>query len=418
VVCRNQKQNADREVQQLSFAGPTLKSAAMGDGSVRMGDGSVRKGITDGTSQPANTGGTTGNLPAVIKGNTKAATGPGGGPVLSGPMKTESANGNQSPGSGATTSLNSSSSKPSVTGATAPHGICLPNIATISGLPTVVFSPAELFNPYTIKGCGFGDQVGNVYLTGPFYGGKIKLNVQTIGGNRQHPARASWSDTGIIVTVDPNVTGELDQENVTLVIEPAGGSPIQKSGNQFLAGRQDVPLATIPKSAVQFYNGISTGVGGKKTGSLTNSGSTTTTLSVTNPDLLYFTPSQNPAGLSAEVFRGGTTSFFSTGSDLFDMSGLARGFMAESFQLYQEADPTGCDDGTGHTEGNWTATWSGTNIRVAWKEFQCHWPWMGNGPDVWSDYSLSVTVKGPRGIDPWTGRRPLGLVAPSRTLAR
>ena len=44
-VCRNQKQNADREAQHL-----------FGDGSVKptaaMGDGSVRKGITDGHPRP------------------------------------------------------------------------------------------------------------------------------------------------------------------------------------------------------------------------------------------------------------------------------------------------------------------------------------------------------------------------------
>ena len=397
-VCRNQKQNADREAQHL-----------FGDGSVKptaaMGDGSVRKGITDGTSQAGKTAGPAGSLAAVQR--TNARTGPGAGPVVSGPMKTESANGNQSPGSPASTVTSAS------------HAICPPNISTISGLPTVVFSPSDLFNPYTIKGCGFGNGSGKVYLTGPFYGGKVQLIVQVTGGNQRTPARALWSDTAIIVKVDPNVTGELDQENVTLVIEPAGGTPIQKSGNQFLAARQDVPLQTIPQSAVQFYNGIlTTGVGVKKTNSLSNTGSPTATLSVTNPELLYFTPSQSPAGFSAEVFRGGTTSFFSTGSDLFDMSGLHRGFLAESFQLHQAADPTGCDSGTGKSEGNWSATWSGTNIRVSWKEFQCHLPWMGGGPDVWSDYSLSVTVKGPRGIDPWTGRRLLSLTAPSRTLTR
>jgi hypothetical protein len=401
VVCRKQKQNADREALQMQASLNELDSkrtAGMGDGSVR---------ITDGASQPAKNAG-----PA------KHVGAGGGAGIPAGPLKTESASGNQTPGSGATTSLNSSSSKSAVTG-TVPHGICIPNIATISGLPTVVFSPSALFNPYTIKGCGFGNAMGNVYLTGPFYGGKVQLNVQTSGGTRTRPAHAAWNDNAIIVNVDPNVTGELDQENVTLVIEPVGGAPIQKSGNQFLAAREDVPLPTIPQSAVTFFNGVSVpGSGGKKASSPTNSGSTAT-LSVTNPDLLYFTPSQSPPGMSAEVFRGGTTTFFPTGSDLFDMSGLARGFLAESFQLHQQADPTGCDKGTGGSEGAWNATWSGAdNIRVDWKEFQCHLPWMGGGPDVWSEYALSVTVKGPRGIDPWTGRRPLNLVAPTRALAR
>src|SRR5215471_12760350 len=57
-VCRNQKQTADREAQQL-----------FGDGSVKptaaMGDGSVRKGITDGTSHASKDPGPPGRLPAV-----------------------------------------------------------------------------------------------------------------------------------------------------------------------------------------------------------------------------------------------------------------------------------------------------------------------------------------------------------------
>src|SRR5262249_2603884 len=142
---------ADREAQQL-----------FGDGSVKptaaMGDGSVRKGITDGTSHASKDPGPPGRLPAVQ--STNAHAGPGGGSGISGPMKTESANGNQSPGSPASTVTSAS------------HAICPPNISTISGLPTVVFSPSELFNPYTIKGCGFGNGLGKVYLTGPFYGGK------------------------------------------------------------------------------------------------------------------------------------------------------------------------------------------------------------------------------------------------------
>jgi hypothetical protein len=305
-------------------------------------------------------------------------------------METKSASGNQGPG-----------------GATANVAVqpCQPTINTISGFPTVVFSPSPLFNPYTIKGCGFGYQMGNVYLTGPFNAGKIKLQVQTFGGNQRTPARASWTDTSIIVNVDPQLSGEVLQQNVTLVIEPVGGSPIQKAGNKFLPAYEDVNLQTIPQSAVKFSQQGS--VSASKGSVVLNPA-----LSLVTTPLLYFSPAQVPKGMTAEVFRGGTgTSFFPVATDYYDFSGLAQGFWVVSMQLHQEADPTGCAPDTAGSEGSWNAQWeSSGNIRVSWKEWRCHLAFMApNDPDVWSDYALSVMVKGPRGIDPWTGRRLLSL---------
>src|SRR5262249_54793913 len=173
-----------------------------------------------------------------------AAVGAGAGPVL-GPMKTESSGGPQTLGSA--TSAN-------VIGAPCPQ----PKIQTISGFPMAIFSPGELFNPYTIKGCGFGWQMGHVYMTGAFNAGKIELKVEMTGGTQKSPARAAWSDTTIVVTVDPNLSGELDHNNVTLVVEPVSGPPIQKSGNDFLAARETVALHTIPQSAVQFTQPLPT----------------------------------------------------------------------------------------------------------------------------------------------------------------
>src|SRR5262249_38294782 len=154
--------------------------------------------------------------------------------------------------------------------------------------------------------------VGNVYLTGAFNSGKIPLQVQATGGTKKAPARASWSDTTIVVTVDPNLTGELDQaKNVTLLVEPASGPPLTKPGNDFLAMRETVALATIPQSKVQFT----------QSDPISKGASPATAPSVIygpNPPgfaLLYYTPSNIPTGMSAEVFRGGTTVFFPDGYD-------------------------------------------------------------------------------------------------------
>lgn len=397
-VLGNQKQNAGRETEEMraSFGFPISQPSGAGNRPMQ-----AKGANTAGSSNAIS--GEGGRATTTSQNSTVPIVQRTGAPQ--GALKTESASGSPSPGSAAQANV-------------AMHPCPQPNVSTISGFATVVFTPIPLFNPYTIKGCGFGNQMGNVYLTGPFYAGKIKLTVQTSAGGRGAPPRPSWSDTAIVVSVDPQVSGELNQENVTLVVEPVGGAPIQKAGNKFLASAEDVTLLTIPQSAVTFFDAVSASAGGKTTTKTINSGSTATAVSVTSPDLLYYTPSQAPAGLSAEVFRGGkTTSFFSAGSDLFDFSGLAPGFVPESFQLYPGADPTGCDQGTGGSEGSWNAAWDGQNIRVIWKEFQCHNMWTGNLPEVWSNYALSVVAKGPRGIDPWTGKRLLS-VSPVRALAR
>lgn len=421
VVCRNQKLNADREALGMQAS---LRA---------MGDGSVKKGITDGTSKSAKkaadgcetSGGNCANKSAnsnnAISGNRtisgngapqtemrKAGGDPGskvgvseyqrqalggtaGAAVPQGPMKTESAQGNQGPGGA---------------GGANPNVVlqpCSPTITTISGFPTAIFSPSSLFNPYTIKGCGFGYQMGNVYLTGPFNAGKIKLQVQSTPGNQKVPGRASWSDTAIVVSVDPRLSGEVLQQNVTLVVEPVSGPSIQKAGNKFLPAYEDVMLQTIPKSAVQFSQagGLNAGKG---------SVIMAPSLSIVAPDLLYFSPSQTPKGMSAEVFRGGTTSFFPASTDYYDFSGLAAGYWVVSMQLHQEADPTGCDPGSESFAGSWNAQYdSNGNIRVTWKEFRCLFSTLSPNPAVWSDYALNVMVKGPRGIDPWTGRRLLSM---------
>jgi hypothetical protein len=449
VVCRNQKQNADREVlemraalgsiggsggkagrsnpQQLTITGNTKgpsgqAGAPAGDiitgntkgpsgqiGGAGAAGGNNALTITGNTKGPSGqaaapagaapggkAAGPSGNLPAVMRTDTKIAAGAGGGPQLQGPMKTESASGPQTPGSA--TSAN-------VMGGPCPQ----PKIQTISGFPMAIFTPGPLFSPYTIKGCGFGWQMGKVYLTGAFNAGKIPLQVQMTGGSQKAPARASWTDTLIIVSLDPNLSGELDQTNVTLVVEPVSGPPITKPSNDFLAAREVLELATIPQSKVQFTQSapISKGV-------------VSTAPSVVygpNPpgfQLLYFTPSSIPTGMSAEVFRGGTTVFFPDGYDYYDLHPLAPGFFVNTFQLHYDPDPTNCDADTAGSRGSWSATFdSKDNIRVSWKEVRCHQAWMGGYPDVWSEYSLNVFVKGPRGIDPWTGKRLLSAIVPA-----
>ena len=126
------------------------------------------------------------------------------------------------------------------------NAICMPNVTSIAAVNQkktgVVFSPTSMYNIYTIAGCGFGTTPGRVYLQGgpgafPAHNGRLNFVVRT------------WTDRGIVATLDPSIAGELDQNNLTLVVETSSGKG-QSGPHSFFAVRsQPVAIAALPKSA-------------------------------------------------------------------------------------------------------------------------------------------------------------------------
>src|SRR5262249_36385558 len=105
-----------------------------------------------------------------------------------------------------------------------PSACAQPQIYTVNGRgQDVVFTPETQHNLYTIKGCKFGEQQGEVHLYGHFKSPLIKMVVEF------------WSDDSIVATVDSGVSGELDQDNVTLVVKTMGAGQVQKGGFRFYA---------------------------------------------------------------------------------------------------------------------------------------------------------------------------------------
>ncbi len=128
--------------------------------------------------------------------------------------------------------------------------ICMQTgIATINKKANgIVFTPDPQYNTYTISGCGFGANPGNIYLVGnfPSHNGRIQLvPLQgTLWGKY-------WTDRFIQARVDPNVSGELDQTNVSLVVESTNGGRAQANGDSFYALRGDpILLQSLPQSMV------------------------------------------------------------------------------------------------------------------------------------------------------------------------
>jgi hypothetical protein len=126
------------------------------------------------------------------------------------------------------------------------NSMCLANVTSIAAVNQkktgVIFSPTSMYNIYTIAGCGFGTTPGRIYLQGgagafPAHNGKLSLVVR------------NWTDRGIIASLDSSIAGELDQNNVTLVVETSSGKGQSGPHSFFAARSQPVAIASFPKSA-------------------------------------------------------------------------------------------------------------------------------------------------------------------------
>jgi hypothetical protein len=243
----------------------------------------------------------------------------------------------------------------------------------------VVFTPdvpsrtiATSAYPYflhTIEGCHFGDVAGHVALTGPFSKGKIDLAVDT------------WTDSGIVVHVPSDVTGELDQDNVTLVLT-ISGMALQAPGFKFYAARDEVLLSLVPSKEA----------------------------SLAGPQLRSNFPFyQSPGFGTFDVQRNASTSF-TPGTDYYSFDGLQRGFVPVAFQASRYAPLTA--DQCNYMinlpgmqisfAGQWNAQWEGSRLRVDWPVARCQ-ALKGLVPyNEWAAwYGTKIWVSGPRGIDPW-----------------
>ena len=270
-----------------------------------------------------------------------------------------------------------------------------PYIGTVNGKASgIIFTPEAEWDLYTIKGCGFGNVAGNIYLKGPFNGGRIPLQVQRNSGPKR--PTSLWNDTAIVASLDTRVTGELDRDNVTLVIEPASGSPMEKPGFKFFAARETVQLKSIPDLAIKLGNDAFGSFG------------------------------HGVPGLAVDVYRTATWDPqnpnehrpFAPGTDVFDFSILAAGFNVASAQI-EHFDGSPKQDVVISKSAGWNVVWEANGVRVNWGVAEIH-PCFNENCNDWqgqlqaslsgqvsnnyveaSLYGLNVWVSGPRGVSPW-----------------
>jgi hypothetical protein len=308
--------------------------------------------------------------------------------------------------------------------APAPTKFCpAPQIHAVNGKSSgVVFTQDPAYNDYIITGCGFGAQEGQVYLSGAVSNGRIDLVVKP----------GHWNDTQIEATVKPGLTGVLDGWPDLIVAPLPAGSPMAKFPNsRFYAQRQTVLLPNIPQQYANLAN-VPVGDGTQGSG----------TMYCPGPDLTKLFPCiafnagykidgftngvdhRNDAQswpVSNAVDRNGDRQQFDSGQDTYDLSYMAPGFQIDDASVFwyawtsdvcegwsSDATSKKLGDSVGHeTLGHygWQSK-TKTKIVVDWGVDHCAWRWLGMFKvDDWynSGYSLQVYVKGPIGVDPWTG---------------
>ena len=269
-------------------------------------------------------------------------------------------------------------------------------VLTVSGGPQpAIFTQDAQYNFYTISGCSFGNIGPNarayIYYQGTFHADFVI---------------EQWSDNWIKLHLDSNLSGADDQNNVTLVVQRADGTQAAKSGFRFYAARETVLLSQIPKSDFslnRFRPDSAATNSWVPTYTSGSSSSVTPNLNGYSAEVhwdLGFPPNNKPVG----------------GSDIYTFNGLHSSFALDSASL--AGVNLSCTDSNYNqfvaSQNAWSIDWyMNTGIQVSWQGQECNnSPGSCGGfmqgdcfaPGAESNYGVDVWVRGPRGIDPWTGK--------------
>jgi len=268
-------------------------------------------------------------------------------------------------------------------------------ILTVSGLDgPATFTPDPKYNFYTITGCSFGD-------TGP----NAKVYIYYQNTFREDFQIQEWNDNGIKLTLDQNLAGLLDHDNLTLVVQRNDGKQATRGGCKFYAARETRMLPYIPKTDFSLNKFTPTDTSAFQAAYASPSSATvvpniagyTAEVSWTDPNVHY-----NKDHPNFSVWMPG-------GEDIYQFKNLQPGFVVESAALcYRKLE---CASGALHTEGTFTLSFVGTDMHVVWEGQTCTYSGCGGfgQPDCFADntgsnYAVNVTITGPRGVDPWTGK--------------
>ncbi len=250
----------------------------------------------------------------------------------------------------------------------------------------VLFTPRPPHNHYRIEGCGFGRVAGEVWLEFERRDLSSGANVRPIA--LQLERSGSWSDKEVDVHLNPRLYGISDSA-VTLVVHLPNGKHAELPACRFIAVRgQPTPLQTVVAAWVKL--------------------DATTARSRPIQQLEYVSPlvggeevPHDAAGLSALVVRSDPDAFMG-GTDSYDFSGLAPGWVVESVQLENYLVTCPGDVTSTRQTGSWSAVFGLSGFAVNWANDSC----LSFIPPVFrfgmtsSQYAVKVWVIGPAGTEP------------------
>jgi hypothetical protein len=239
---------------------------------------------------------------------------------------------------------------------------------------------------HVIEGCMFGKQTGSAYLVGSFRKGQLPLTINY------------WSDAEIDVALDPTIEGELDENNVTLVVKLGDGTYLKGSSYRFYATRGDpVPVYLYPDYALSLE------------ATLIKPTTVVTPLDGNQPGVLVGRLQRGFEGNGASN-QGNVRRF-----DRFYFTKLTQGFTpvdadAGYWYISQPSgciDPLGLDPKGGPYSNIYLSSpnfdlistqWGNDYFEVDWTPQFCAWKAYASNSLA---YQVTVYVVGPKGVAPW-----------------
>lgn len=263
-----------------------------------------------------------------------------------------------------------------------------PMIQSVNGNQQgVVFTPKAPGNLYRIEGCAFGNARGRIRLEMVGTGSDLGASGPSIA-LRLDNAPGAWSDQAITARLDAHLSGIPDSP-VILAIYPVNGTRIELPGCFFVALRGEPQLLkVIPASWVRLH---ATKVRSRALEQLEY---------VSPPDQGNEAP-KDARGTSAVVVRTDWERFM-PGTDTYDFSNLAPGWVVHSVQLQAYSIACPADLTYAESFGHWDLTWEKRGFTVSWGEEICKsypMPFFYFSLS-YSQYAAKVWVIGPAGTQP------------------
>jgi len=243
-----------------------------------------------------------------------------------------------------------------------------PLIFSINSKKTgVVFTTDPATNYFVLRGCNFGNTKGSVYLMGGFKAGPIPFAIE------------SWDDTWIIGKVKPDLSGEWDQDSVSLRIAKPNAQSYDFQGYSFYAAREQQFVGRFYKEQIQL--GAPCDLQNKSCSYVSPGPSPGVGSIPCWPG--FCTP---PAGPTISVSRTSFSaqSFGQGGTDSYVLNGLAPGFVIGTVELVTFSDK----------HQGWSANVSDNRLDVNF--FFGH-----RGDQYDASYLMGVYLSGPRGCQPF-----------------